>query len=379
MNARGLHPAAVVLALLAMAGSAYLGWTALGASGLPPGCGAGDGCGEVLGSPWARWYGLPVAGLAVGVYAGLAVALLLRWRQTAVFFASLAIGGALWFVLLQAMVLRAFCAYCMADHALGLLAAACALIWAGPRWQALIGGLAGTLLFAGLHLAQPQAPYQLRAPGPGDADFRDAQDRRILALLEGAFLLEVADNPLIGSPDATQIVAALVDYACPHCRELHHALADHQAAHPDQLAVLVVPVPVHPACNPSITHEHDRFAESCEIASISLGVYRLAPDAWPAFDLWLFDLNRPRRLEEVRAYVRDSLDLDPHRAQAHPRVRADLRRNVAAYAALPVEDERERRVPVLLAAGHPPIIGPAGSIDQLPHLTPNPPTQEQTE
>lgn len=353
--------------------AAWLGVSALGAGSLPPGCGEGAGCGEVLASPWSRWHGIPVAWGAVGVYAGLAVGLMLRKRTVAGFFAAAALGGALWFVILQAVVMRVFCMYCMVDHGIGSLAAVLALLWARPGKFPVTLGAVAALAFAGLHAVQPQRVHTLRAPVEGDVDFRGADGRRGLAIFDGTIVLDVSGSPLIGSPEAAQIVVVLVDYACPHCRTLHHDLARHQREHPDDLAVLVLPTPIHPSCNPMIDEAPDRFRDSCEITLLSLGLFHERPDLWPAFDLWLFENPAPRALEEVRAHLSGVLGVDPDALQNHPTARASLEHNIAVFAALPVDDPRERRVPALLAVGHPPVIGPAGRVDRLPHLTPRSP------
>ncbi len=349
--------------------AAWMGTNTLGAGNLPPGCGEGAGCAEVLGSPWSRWFGIPVVWGAVALYSALALGLLARKPTPCVFFATTALGAALWFVILQAVVVKAFCLFCMIDHTLGALAAVLALTWARPRGGPILLGAAAVLVFAGLHALQPQRIHLLRAPGDGDADFRAADGRRGLALLDGAFVLDVSASPRIGHPEARQVLAVLVDYACPHCRGLHHDLAEQQRQFPDDLAFLVLPTPIHPDCNPHIGDAPERFRHSCTITLLSLGLFHTRPELWSDFDAWLFEPSMPRDLEETRAQLQ-GLGLDPDALMALPAARADLERNVALFAALPVDDPRERRVPVLLAAGHPPLIGPAGRIDRLPHLTP---------
>ncbi|MCH8513263.1 MAG: hypothetical protein LAT83_16645 [Kiritimatiellae bacterium] len=378
-SGKPIRTIALVLCVLAAGMGAWVGLSALGTGALPPGCGEGAGCGEVLTSPWSRWYGLPVAWGAVGAYVALAISLVARKPKATAFFATTVLGGVVWFVFLQAAVMRVFCLYCMIDHGIGSLAAILALRLARPSKAPILLGLAATLLFAGLHALQPRRIHTLRAPVEGDADFRSPDGRRGLALLEGALVLDVAASPLIGSPDATQILVTLVDYACPHCRALHHELVRHQQQHPEDLAFLVLPPPIPPDCNPLMQQVPERFNDSCDIALLSLGLFHTHPELWPDFDLWLFEPTTPRTLWDVRQHLEYTLGADPDALKAHPSARADLTRNVGAFADLPVDDPGERRLPVLLAAGHPPVIGPAGRLDRLPHLVPVQPHPESPE
>jgi uncharacterized membrane protein/protein-disulfide isomerase len=110
--------------------SAYL--TLAGAEGLP-GCDATavDGCGAVLGTPWSRWFGLPVGlgGAALFLMLLMATAGMgrrptpLRWSLL-LGLATAALGSALWFTGLQFIEVKALCPYCMAVHACSTLAAA---------------------------------------------------------------------------------------------------------------------------------------------------------------------------------------------------------------------------------------------------------------
>ena len=124
------------LTLAACAAAAYLGWIALGAGAdALLGCGGLPqfDCDHVLGSPWSRWFGLPVSIPAAGVYGMMFAATWLlaprrpvRLRRAGwgvlVLGATLAAGAAAWFIGLM-VVTRQFCLWCLAIHACGLLVA----------------------------------------------------------------------------------------------------------------------------------------------------------------------------------------------------------------------------------------------------------------
>lgn len=129
---------AVVLLLGAVGCAA---WVAISTSqGLHlAGCGSVEGadCDAVLQSPWAVWLGLPVAWLGLGLYGvflGAWLAVLAGggagragWRVAEVCVPA-ALGGALWFVGLQAFALGHWCPWCMAVHTCGTLAALLAML-----------------------------------------------------------------------------------------------------------------------------------------------------------------------------------------------------------------------------------------------------------
>lgn len=108
----------LALAIVGFADSAYL--TAEHLSGDLPSCSVIHGCGEVLTSKYATVGPVPVSALGVGYYVVLIV-LMVAFLDTG---ARLAIHGAAWltaagflgtlyFVYIQAFVLRAFCQFCL--------------------------------------------------------------------------------------------------------------------------------------------------------------------------------------------------------------------------------------------------------------------------
>src|SRR5438128_12252808 len=130
-----------ILTLGAMGLGCYLLWISV-SGGTVAGCAPDSGCDKVLHSRWARWLGLPVSAIALLVYGGIfAGTLWLRrkvpppqqraaWRWLIVC-AVCVLGAAVWFAVLQALVLKSFCRFCMAAHACGAIAAGL-LLWCAP-------------------------------------------------------------------------------------------------------------------------------------------------------------------------------------------------------------------------------------------------------
>lgn len=201
-----LRKLAAVLFATALGIAIYLAWQSA-AGEVMPGCGPESGCGQILNSRWSVAGGVSVSLLGAGVYALLLISALRRgtvppWQRQAEWVASgLVLGGALWFTIVQAFILHAFCPWCSAAH---LLASA----GVGALWVA-----------------------RRKAAAPPH------QDRPGLAL---------SALPLIGLPNATMTAVALTDFTCPHCRELHGTLTQLAGQRPGQFSTVLLPAAYEP-------------------------------------------------------------------------------------------------------------------------------------
>lgn len=144
-----------VLALAAFGLSGYLLYASLTTSDAV-GCGFGGfDCEAVLGSPWSKWFGVPVAAMGALCYALAVVALVMiggattaAWRLLE-FVVPAALGAAVWFIGVQFFALGEFCVYCLATHACGVVLSVIVL-WlrrqsagaAAPNTAALFGAAA---------------------------------------------------------------------------------------------------------------------------------------------------------------------------------------------------------------------------------------------
>lgn len=361
--------------LLALAGlglSSYLLIASLSARG-PVGCGAGSGCAAVLSSRWASVLGIPVGALAAIAHAALlglsfpAASGPPARRRTAQLLASAVavsiLGAAAWFIILQLAVVRAICPYCMADHAIGGLAAA--LVLAGGFGQSArslappaAAGLLGMATLIALQTALPGPSNLQRLPATGNFDTGPGAARTI-GLLDGSLRLEVASEPILGSPGAPHIVAAMYDYACPHCRRTHAYLSQAIARWPSDLAVVAIPVPLNASCNPHIPETEPRFADSCELARLALAVWAVDPAKFAAFDAWLFEPETPRTAAAARAEAERLVGAAALDA-ALPGTADRIARNTAAFGKSGTD-----RLPILLSAEIGGIAGRPETFDEL--------------
>lgn len=353
------------LALAAAGASAYLFALSL-ADRAPVGCGVESSCGEVLQSDWSKVLGVPVAGLAVALYLTVLVVTFVLARSarrprrarrawaTLLCLASAAAAAGGWFVYLQLAVVGDLCPWCVGVHAAGLvllLGVAISLLARGGRGTpeelrplrpltrrhaavASVIGLAGAGALAGTQVLfppLPEPPRVYRAALPG-----------------GPLELALNDVPTLGRPRASHPVAVVADYTCKHCRAVHLSLGVALAKHPEELCVAVLAVPMNIRCNrymrraPPPVHEH-----ACELAKLSLAVYRAAPRAFPAFDGWLFEPEEPRGPAAARAKAVELVGADAlARAEIDPWIADRLRRNADIWG-----DVGAKTVPVLILPG----------------------------
>ena len=294
------YKAAGVLAALAFGLCVFLTVHSLYGMAMP-GCSSGSGCESVLSGRWSVLSGfLPVAALGAGLYLALLICLLLRLlgrdpgmeglvSGALTLFASALLSASLWFIVLQFWKVKAVCPWCMCTHALGIIISVILLLRLRPlRRTAVLAGVAATVLLALLQLfTVPSGRYAEGAVGSGSLP-----------------IASPADFPVIGDPSAPNTVEVLFDYQCPHCRELH-ALLPEIAAQKD-VAFVLCPTPLSPACNAYLPPGEDRFKGSCELTSMALAIWLNHPEAFPGFDSWLFadDASgrwKPRRVEDARA------------------------------------------------------------------------------
>jgi len=332
---------------------AYVGWT-----GSPlPGCGAGDPCGEVLASPWSRVYGIPVAALASAAYLACIAAWPFARRGSRMPFAVLTaaaaaiVGGAVWFITIQATSLPGWCGGCLFAHGIGLFTAAAAVVWAvaADRLSG-VGLVVGATAAAGLAVAQlvgggiARGPVALDLPTGRDFEVVTDDGRRIVGVLGGA-RLDVTEAPAIGDAmQADQIVVLLIDYHCDSCRALHRSVLDAAETLDRTVAVLVLPVPLEGECNPHA----DVFNGSCDVARLALAVWRAGgPQAFAAYDGRLTAERPPPTLTAKRREAEALVGADRLAAAlVDPWVDAQIARNVEIFGKLP-----RRRVPVMATPG----------------------------
>lgn len=122
-----LDAAAAVLALVGVADSVYL--TVEHLLGNTVRCTVTSGCSEVLGSPYASLWGVPLAAFgAVAYFTAFSLATLaafgyVKARTLLTVLVAAMFATTLWLLYVQAFVLQAFCQYCLLSAAITTLLA----------------------------------------------------------------------------------------------------------------------------------------------------------------------------------------------------------------------------------------------------------------
>lgn len=301
--------------VLAAALSIYLS-THLLLGGQLIGCSGGSSCDEVITSKWSMLGGvLPVSSLAVGVYLALFVASFyvglktdelvrrLAWKAALILIGAVA-GSALWLIGVQIWLIGRFCPYCMTTHCIGLILTVL-IVW--KALQILRPLQIFALFLTGLILAGILVMLQVQL-APKTA-YIDGQSQEI------APIVDVQNAPLIGPRNAPYKVTLLFDYNCTHCQKIHFMLEDVVHRCNGKLAIILCPTPLNTKCNNYVPRDVDVFRSSCELARLSLAVWRADRNAFPRFEKWLFtydsgDKWQPRSLDAARLKAKELIGSD---------------------------------------------------------------------
>jgi uncharacterized membrane protein/protein-disulfide isomerase len=342
--------------LVALCCAGYLASIAL-RGGPVAGCGPGSGCDRVLSSHWAYWFGLPVSLPAMAVYLSLLAATVTVSRQRSpemqqvslhliITLSLLVLVSALWFLLVQRLLIHAWCKFCLTTHASAGLAAWLLLTAAlkrGPNGHASVSmtanlrrfGFAVGIAMAGLAIlvaGQMAVKKKLYAVTNFSSQYGGTSPQ--ILLHDGRFRLDPKDLPVLGSSMATNFIVSFFDYTCSHCRALHPLLKAAEEKYAGRLGIITLPVPLDAACNPLIFLTAPANQDACEYAKLGLAVWHVKPGAFREFDDWFFDSPEIPRLSEARTHAamlvgQEALD----RALSDAWVLRQLQTDIALYQA----------------------------------------------
>jgi uncharacterized membrane protein len=250
------------------------------------GCGGGGGCNDVLASRWSQVLGLPVPVLGVLVYLVLPWSILRRKDFIAAFCYSAIAGSAVWLIIVQAVLLRHFCPWCMAAHAVGISLAVIGIFSGGVSGRGLLTGIAAAFGLALVQLIGPtpathRIESDLNAAASGTGGIHAQGTGRKISFDGGRKTYDSSSLPRLGSVDAKHVMVEYLDYQCPACRKMSGYLAALIEKHPADLCVLLLPVPLDHRCNSALAAGDAGHPGSCELTQIALAVWRANPAAFP--------------------------------------------------------------------------------------------------
>jgi uncharacterized membrane protein/protein-disulfide isomerase len=130
--------------------------------------------------------------------------------------------------------------------------------------------------------------------------------QRLVKFFGGKLTLDVYKHPIIGSPEAPHIIVEMVSYDCPHCREMHNVMHEALKRYGDQVAILVMVIPLERSCNKLVVSAKASHPGACATARMALGVAALRPAAFPKFHDWLMaDKEKPPESDRIvsKAYA----------------------------------------------------------------------------
>jgi hypothetical protein len=131
--------------------------------------------------------------------------------------------------------------------------------------------------------------------------------RRRLPLFAGREFIDTYREPILGDPGAEYVVVELFDYSCRHCRDLHGYLEEARQRYGDQLAIVVLPMPMNTDCNGYIQSTHEDHVDACHYARLALAVWELAPTEFEGYHHWLLEPARPPSVEAATEYAVERL------------------------------------------------------------------------
>jgi hypothetical protein len=267
-------------------------------------------------------------------------------------------AGAMWFIFLELVVVKRICLYCNLVHLFGF-SILILVLSSDPYWLQPVGSqsLALPLLIAGtgvllliggqvlwhprMHAIIPAAPAQdhgIDSMGYGSAKVCSAVNAELLrkqdpiadrsatsksevvgareiTLLNGQLILNLRDWPLLGSAEAANVIGLFLDYTCPTCREVHRRVSEVVRNDRSHIAVLVLPIPQHPDCNPDIKAIVPGHGYACQHARLAVAVWQARPEQYEEFDEYLFEEKDAPAIGLAMRYASElaGVTINPHK------------------------------------------------------------------
>lgn len=152
---------------------------------------------------------------------------------------------------------------------------------------------------------KPSESQEARESSEQDSTNKPSDDeRRLVRVALGstgqATSLDPRHWPIIGSPDAKRICVEMFDYTCKHCRKSQQAIRGAMQEQGNELAMIVLAVPMNTQCNPSVQATQAEQANACEIARLAISVWRLKPAEFRQFHEWILEGERPPAMSEIQ-------------------------------------------------------------------------------
>lgn len=162
---------------------------------------------------------------------------------------------------------------------------------------------------AELTVARTAPAANVVEPEPDEAEAAPVDEgprpERKVTFLNGTLTIDMYQSAVLGSPEAPHVVLELMDYTCPHCRKANRMFKEARKRYGDQLAVVVMPVPLERRCNKYVRSIRAEHRGACKMAELSMAIAMARPEVFPLYHDWLLaDEEEVPPLDKViiRAY-----------------------------------------------------------------------------
>ena len=309
------------------------------------GCGAGSGCANVLGSKWSMVLGIiPVSVFSLLVYLVILISLKSLSplaRNSRILAAWLCIWAAIWFTGLQFFILKTICPYCMFMHSIGLILGISILLFQKYFSKNLI--ITALIMVVGLAMIQHWGPepatHQLSEAKNivfDETSSNSASAGRIASFYDGKKQYALEALPHLGPPNAKHIIVKYFDYTCEACQEVHRQLKSFMEQHPNDITVIMLPVPLNHACNPHLPAGAPDHENACELAILALKVWKAQPEVFQEFHDSLFEFGQIP-YEAAEALAESLTSAEALAAVPEDWVQKTMQQSVADYKAFSKE------------------------------------------
>lgn len=340
------------------------------------GCGGEGGCADVLGSQWSQWFGIPVSAVSAVFYLGVIALTFKASKALLTMAAFLLIGAAVWFMGLQAFVIKSFCPWCFSTHTVGVLTAGAILWKARVKLKPAII-VAPVLMILGLALGQVYGPKPATHELTSETGIEERKEVKEQTAGEGRLIsfkspdgrvvktYRLGSVPFIGPPDAKHFLVKYFDYTCASCRDMEGDLEALLQAYPKDVGVILMPTPLNRACNPYLPEGIHDHKHACELARLGLAAWRAQPESFKKAHEILF--QRPIHSPESAKIELQSL-IPASRLDAalkDPWVEQSLKASLKDYQLL---SSRNVKMPKLMVTGTKTMHGLARSTEEFVKL-----------
>lgn len=189
------------------------------------------------------------------------------------------------------------------------------------------------------------------------------EGERIITLLGGKLSVDTYRYPILGSPEAPNVVLELMNYSCSSCRDFHPILDEARSRYGDQLAVVVLPVPNEILCNKYVKRAIPSARGACKIARLAVAASETAPEQFERVHAFLLEGDTMPSAIEASIFAKGFIDSERlSEAIQSDSVAQRVETFIDLYAALSAR--RGMRMPIQIL-GDQILEGAPSSIDEL--------------